>query len=434
MYLVFLMGKNNNNSKESEYSSELEKYMGEHEDYWDDEETIDFQASSKGSSKLDEYLGIDDEEEDEEINYCSVCGKVLKKFNYGDKCDDCVKKIELVHELNIILDYMSPSEELKKETLKFTGLDELKLDIIISHLLNENLIVLGSKGIFLADVKTINNFFRIYGSNSDLLDESLYKNVMFSDGFVDISKYTDLVQLMFNSKNNKWEVNLFRDNQSILKKFFTSILDANDFAIHYLNDIGELDNIHDKKPVKPQEVKYKRSKHKFVFFSKKRNQWFVKVKGVAGHKLVGFYDTEEEAVKARDNYLIMRKANRERLRPKKFKKDESDAKIKFHERSNQWVVIVKKKNGRFKKIGFYDTEEEAIIAKNEYYGIGDDSNSDSDPTISEGDNVQVISGMFESVTGVVKGYNKERDSFIVKLEDSDVPLPVFIKSDNLKLI
>ena len=69
MYLVFLMGKNNNNSKESEYSSELEKYMGEHEDYWDDEETIDFQASSKGSSKLDEYLGIDDEEEDEEINY-----------------------------------------------------------------------------------------------------------------------------------------------------------------------------------------------------------------------------------------------------------------------------------------------------------------------------------------------------------------------------
>ena len=98
------------------------------------------------------------------------------------------------------------------------------------------------------------------------------------------------------------------------------------------------------------------------------------------------------------------------------------------------MVIVKKKNGRFKKIGFYDTEEEAIIAKNEYYGIGDDSNSDSDPTISEGDNVQVISGMFESVTGVVKGYNKERDSFIVKLEDSDVPLPVFIKSDNLKLI
>ena len=86
--------------------------------------------------------------------------KVLKKFNYGDKCDDCVKKIELVHELNIILDYMSPSEELKKETLKFTGLDELKLDIIISHLLNENLIVLGSKGIYLADVKALNNFFQ----------------------------------------------------------------------------------------------------------------------------------------------------------------------------------------------------------------------------------------------------------------------------------
>lgn len=430
------MGKDNNISKESEYSSELEKYMEEHEEYSseDYDETNNLQGSAKGSSKLDEYLGIDEEVEEEEVNYCSICGSELKKFNYGNKCDDCVKKIELVNEINILLDYVSPSEELKEETLKFAGFDELKLNITISHLLDENLIVLGSNGIFLTDVKTLNNFFRMYGSPSDILDESLYKNVMFSEGFVDISQYSDLVQLLFNPKNNKWEVNLFRDGISILKKFFANIIDANNFARQYLKEMGELDNLQDKRPVAPQQyVKYRRSKHEFVSFSQKRNQWFVKVKGVAGYHFVGFYDTEEEAVTARDEYLEMRKENRKSLRRKKIK-DESDATIKFQERSNQWVVIVKRRRGGFKKLGFYDTEEEAIAAKNEYYGIGVESSSEMDSTIGEGDRVQVISGVFESCCGIVNGYNEERESFIVKLENSDVPLPVFIKSDNLKLI
>ena len=301
------MGKRNNNSKESEYSSELEKYMEANEEYSSDDnnETDSFQTNIKGSSKLDEYLGVDDdEEEDEEIKYCSVCGKELKKFNYGDKCDECIKKIEVVNDLNVLLDYISPSEELKRGTLKFAGFDELKINIMISHLLDENLIVLSSKGIYLADVKTINRFFKRYGSANDLLDESHYKNVRFSES-VDISKYSDLVQIIFNSKLNKWEVNLYRNRRSVLTKFFVNIIDANDFARRYLKEMGELDNLPDN-PVGHQEVKARRSKHEFIFFSTKRNQWFVKVKGVARSKIVGFYDTEEEAVNARDYYIKTR--------------------------------------------------------------------------------------------------------------------------------
>lgn len=435
------MGKGNNNSKNSAYGSELENYIESHENFLEDDfdfnDESKFQTSGRGSSKLDEYLGVNDkdDDEDEEINYCSICGKELKKFNYGDKCDDCIKKIELVGDINKLLDYISPSEELNMENLLFAGFDELKLNIIISNLLDENLIIFGSNGIYLADVKTLNNFFRIYGSSSDLLDESLYKNLMFSDGFVDISKYSDLVEVIFNSKNNKWEVNLYRDGRSFLKKFFTNIFDANDYARLYLKEIGELDNLHDKKPIKSvQEVKRRKSRHKFVFFSVKRNQWFVKVKGVAGSKIVGFYETEDEAVKARDDYLEERKENRKRLRPKKFIKDEADSSIKFHERSNQWVVIVKRKRGGFKKLGFYDTEEEAIAAKNEYYGIGDDLDLEPIPMFNEGDRIQVTSGIFEFNFGIITGYNEDRDSFIVKLENSEVPLPVFIKSDQLKLI
>lgn len=429
------MGENSKNSKKSNYSSELEKYMGEQEDLSEDlnlDEEYNFQKSGIGHSKLDDYVGIDDEKDDEEINYCSICGTELKKFNYGDKCDDCVKKCELVNDINELLDYVSPSEELKKDVLLDAGFDELKLNITVSNLLDEKLIVLGSKGIFLTDVRTLNDFFRVYGSSTDILDESLYKNLMFSDDFVDISQYSDLVQIIFNPKNNKWEVNLLRDGRSVVRKFFAGILDANNYATRYLKEMGELENLRDKKPVEQRQVKYKRSKHEFVFFSIKRNQWYVKVKGHVGSKIVGFYDSEEEAVTARDNYIEKKRENQAKLR-RKFVKKESDAIISFNERANQWVVKVKKKRG-FKKLGYYDTEEEAIAAKNEYYGIGIENELEDVPRFSEGDRVQVTSGMFEFDFGIIKGFNEERDSFIVKLENPDVPLPIFIKSDHLRLI
>lgn len=429
------MGKNNSN--ESAYSSELEKYMDE-QDTSDDlsfDDESSFKNSKIGSSKLDEYLSIDDEEEEEEeVNHCSICGKELKKFNYGNKCDECVKKVELVNEINKVLDYVSPSEELKREFLLRVGFDELELNILVSNLLNENLIILGSKGIYLADVKTLNAFFRIYGSESDILDESLYKNLMFSDGFVDISDYSDLVQLIFNSKMNKWELNLFRNGKQFYKKYFVSILDANNYATHYLKDEGELDNLRDKKQFIPPEVKRTKSKHKSIFFSVKRNQWFVKMKGPAGSKIVGFYDTEEEAVTARDNYIQKQKEMRNRLKPKKFVKDESDAIISFHERSGQWVVKVKKRKGGFKRLGYYDTEEEAIAAKNEYYGIDDNLDEFANLPFSEGDRVQVILGRFEFECGVVQKYFEQRDSFVVKLDNSDFPYPVLLKEHQLKLI
>ena len=427
---------NNKNSKESAYSSELERYMDE-QDTSDNDSDFDesnFKTSNIKSSKLDEYLGPDDEEEDEESNYCSICGKELKKYNYGDKCDECVKKVELVNDLNHLLDYTAPSEKLNRKILLGEGFDELKLNIVISNLLNENLIILGSNGIFLADVKTLNNFFRIYGSNMDLLDESLYKNLMFSEGFVNIGDYSDLVQVIFNSKNNKWEVNLFRNGKSIIKKFFANIVDANNYATHYLKEMGEIDNLRDKKPIKPQEVKYKKSKHKFIFFSVKRNQWYPKMKGPAGSKIIGFYDTEEEAVIARDYYLKKQKETRDKIKPKKFVKDESDAIISFHERSGQWVVKVKRKRGGFKKLGYYDTEEEAIAAKNEYYGIETEPKGDFDLAFSEGNRVQLISGPLKGHVGIIQGFFEEKDSFIVKFETIDFTRPLFIKEEELKLI
>ena len=81
--MVFLMGKSSKNSKESKYSSELEKYMEDQEDLSEDlnlDNEYDFQTSSIGHSRLDDYVGIDDEKDDEEINYCSICGAELKKF------------------------------------------------------------------------------------------------------------------------------------------------------------------------------------------------------------------------------------------------------------------------------------------------------------------------------------------------------------------
>ena len=457
------MGVNNKNSKESAYNSELEKYIEGQENSSDEsnfDDESEFQTFNKGSSKLDEYVGVDEEEE-EEIHYCSVCGKELKKFNYGDKCDDCVKKIELVNDINQLLDYVSPSEELKRDKLLSAGFEELKLNILISNLRKEHLIVFGSKGIYLTDVKTLNEFFRVYGSSTDLLDESLYKNVMFSDDFIDISRYSDLVKIIFNSKINKWEVTLFRENKFVLRKFFVNIFDANNFATHYLKDMGELDNLQDRKPIQKQEVKYRRSKHKNVYFSQKRNQWYVRFKSHIASKLVGYYDTEEEAVIARDNYLRNKREYQNKLKPKKHVKDESDAIISFQERSNQWIVKVKNRKGRYKRLGYYDTEDEAIAAKNEYYGIVEEhqlddspvfneegetvadndedygiieeSESGDSPTFNEGDEVQIISGPLESEIGIIMRYDDNRDAYLVKF-DSNVSIPMLIKSDLLKLI
>lgn len=431
------MGANNKDSKESVYGSKLEQYLDEQgEDEFDSnfDDESNMNSPKIGTSRLDDYIGIDDEEEEEEINHCSICGKKLKKFNYGDKCDDCVKKCELVNDINKLLDYVSPSEELDKDILLDAGFDELELNITISNLLDENLIILGSKGIYLTNVKTLNNFFEIYGSATDILDESLYKkSPKPSKDFVDLSYYPDLVQILFNSKIRKWAVSLFRDGKFIVKKHFVSILEANAYAAQYLREMGELDNPRHERPVM-QKVKYKTSKHKFVFFSMKRNQWGVRVKGHVGFKLVGFFDTEEEAVIARDNYIQKKRENQAKLRPKRFVKDESDAIISFHDRSNQWVVKVKNKRGGFKKLGYFDTEEEAIAAKNEYYGISNELESDSASKFSEGDRVQVTSGSFEFNFGIIKEIVEEKDSCIVKLENDEVPFPMLIKSDLLRLI
>lgn len=452
------------NNKDSNYGSKLEKYLEEQDSSSDDldlDDESNFQTFNKGSSKLDDYIGFDDEEdEDEEIRHCSVCGKELKKFNYGDKCDDCVKKIELVQALNQLLDYVNPLEELKSDQLLFSGFDELELNILISNLTEEHLIVLGSNGIFLADVKTLNNFFKVYGSSSDLLDESLFKNVMFSDNFVDISKYSDLVKVVFNPKNNKWAVTLLRDNKFVLKKFFANIFDANNFATRYLKEMGELDNLQDRTPIKKQKVKYRRSKHEHVYFSQKRNQWYVRFRSHIASKLVGFYDTEEEAVIARDEYIRNKREHQAKIK-RKFVKDESDAIISFHERSDQWIVKVKTKKGRFKRLGYFDTEEEAIAAKNEYYGINvepelndefmfaeegnvdvtndedygivEESELEDSPIFNEMDTVQIIGGPLKSKTGIIMRYDGKRDAYLVKF-DNNVSIPMLIKPDLLKLI
>ncbi|WP_410319832.1 hypothetical protein [Methanobrevibacter sp.] len=417
----------NKNSKKSAYSSEIEKYMNEQGVDENDSNFLEessFQSSKIKSSKLDDYLGLDEEEEEEKVNHCSICGAELKKFNYGDKCDDCVKKVELVNDLNQLLEYTSPSEELEKDVLLNAGFDEPKWNILISNLLSEKLITLGMDGIFLSDVKRLNKFFKIYGSDSDILDESLYKKSIFSDDFVDLAEFSDLVQIKFNYKNKKWEVNFIKSH---LRKYFHSITDANNHASRYLNELGEIDELREKQ-LEPQNVKYRRSKHEFVFFSVKRNCWYVKVKGHVKSKFVGFYDTEEEAVIARDEYIQKKRENQAKLKPKKFHKNESDALISFDKKYELWVVKVKTRKGGFKKLGYYDTEQEAIDAKNEYYGIVDESG------LTKGNRVQVISGDFEGEIGVIQGFFESRESFIVKFDNPEFDLPLLFKEDQLKLI
>ena len=81
--------------------------------------------------------------------------------------------------------------------------------------------------------------------------------------------------------------------------------------------------------------------------------------------MIGYYDTESEAIRAKEEYLE-KKSTRPPIRP--VKKDiEGDTKITFSERANQWVVRIPRRRGGYKKLGYYDSEEEAIAAKEAYF-------------------------------------------------------------------
>ena len=295
---------------------------------------------------------------------CSICGEELKETEEGEICKKCLKNVKLVPQLKKLLKYVDPGNPIKESSLTKKGFDELELNLLILDLLHENLIFFSSESIILNNVVEINSFLKKYGDESDLIKESEVpdNSLVTLQDTINLIDYPDYVRILFNSKLNKWELNFLKEGKRILRKYFISLDEANKQAIKYLKDMDVLNKKGASKYTTPKST---RSKIQGIFFSENRNMWGVRIKGYRGSRVIGFYDTELEAIRAKEDYLE-KKSAKPPVRP--VKRDlESDTKITFSERANQWVVRIPRRRGGYTKLGYYDSEEEAIMAKEEYF-------------------------------------------------------------------
>ena len=180
-------------------------------------------------------------------------------------------------------------------------------------------------------------------------------------GKINLSDYSDYVRIVFNSRIDKWELNMLEDGKHVLRKHFFDKREAEMQALHYLGQIGVLNSGNLSK----EKEKSKISRHSGIYYSDAKNMWGVKVKGYRGSRLLGYYRSEEEAIQAKEDYMAEKSAKQKAMRNERNIKTE--ALISFSERAGLWVVRVPRRRGGYKLLDYYDSEEEAVEAKDAYF-------------------------------------------------------------------
>ena len=204
-------------------------------------------------------------------------------------------------------------------------------------------------------LQRIENYFvlKIQSSGDGFLsDES---------GNINLGDYSDYVRIVFNSRIDKWELNMLEDGKHVLRKHFFDKREAEMQALHYLGQIGVLNSGNLSKEKEKSTI----SRHSGIYYSDARSMWGVKVKGYRGSRLLGYYRSEEEAIQAKEDYLAEKSAKQKAMRNERNIKTE--ALISFSERAGLWVVRVPRRRGGYKLLDYYDSEEEAVEAKDAYF-------------------------------------------------------------------
>ena len=180
-------------------------------------------------------------------------------------------------------------------------------------------------------------------------------------GKINLGDYSDYVRIVFNSRMDKWELNMLEDGKHVLRKHFFDKSEAEMQALHYLGQIGVLNSGNLSKEKEKSTI----SRHSGIYYSDAKNMWGVKVKGYRGSRLLGYYRSEEEAIQAKEDYMAEKSAKQKAMRNERNIKTE--ALISFSERAGLWVVRVPRRRGGYKLLDYYDSEEEAVEAKDAYF-------------------------------------------------------------------
>ena len=180
-------------------------------------------------------------------------------------------------------------------------------------------------------------------------------------GNINLGDYSDYVRIVFNSRIDKWELNMLEDGKHVLRKHFFDKREAEMQALHYLGQIGVLNSGNLSKEKEKSTI----SRHSGIYYSDARSMWGVKVKGYRGSRLLGYYRSEEEAIQAKEDYMAEKSAKQKAMRNERNIKTE--ALISFSERAGLWVVRIPRRRGGYKLLDYYDSEEEAVEAKDAYF-------------------------------------------------------------------
>ena len=168
-------------------------------------------------------------------------------------------------------------------------------------------------------------------------------------GKINLGDYSDYVRIVFNSRIDKWELNMLEDGKHVLRKHFFDKREAEMQALHYLGQIGVLNSGNLSKEKEKSTI----SRHSGIYYSD------------ASSRLLGYYRSEEEAIQAKEDYLAEKSAKQKAMRNERNIKTE--ALISFSERAGLWVVRVPRRRGGYKLLDYYDSEEEAVEAKDAYF-------------------------------------------------------------------
>ena len=180
-------------------------------------------------------------------------------------------------------------------------------------------------------------------------------------GKINLGDYSDYVRIVFNSRIDKWELNMLEDGKHVLRKHFFDKSEAEMQALHYLGQIGVLNSGNLSKEKEKSTI----SRHSGIYYSDAKNMWGVKVKGYRVSRLLGYYRSEEEAIQAKEDYLAEKSAKQKAMRNERNIKTE--ALISFSERAGLWAVRVPRRRGGYKLLDYYDSDEEAVEAKDAYF-------------------------------------------------------------------
>ena len=178
---------------------------------------------------------------------------------------------------------------------------------------------------------------------------------------IDLSNYSDYVRIIFNKRVDKWELNLLEGGKHVLRKHYFDRREAEREAVHYIKEMG----IKSGGSSSSEMEQSTRSRYDGIFYSDARRLWGVKVRGYRGSRILGYYRSEQEAIEAKEGYL--REKQDKHVAMQKEKNLKTDALITFSERAGLWVVRIPRRRGGYKLLDYYDSEEEAVEAKDAYF-------------------------------------------------------------------